>query len=112
MTTVVIWRSALLLPSETFIRHQGEALDRWRPVFMGARKVASPIAADTDVIVYPRGWLGFLALRSDRTVGPAAADAGAVAARRGPRPLRRGRLAREPVDRKAWRSPGRHLARV
>jgi colanic acid/amylovoran biosynthesis glycosyltransferase len=63
VATVVIWRSVLLLPSETFIRHQGEALGRWRPVFLGARKAASPIAADTDVIVHPRGRLGFLALR-------------------------------------------------
>jgi colanic acid/amylovoran biosynthesis glycosyltransferase len=64
--TVVIWRSGLLLPSETFIRNQGEALARREPVFVGAYRIASPIAADDDVIVYPRarrgGW-GFLWLR-------------------------------------------------
>ncbi|MGK5741228.1 glycosyltransferase [Micromonospora sp. URMC 103] len=58
----VIWRSLMLPVSETFIRNQGDALPSWRPVYLGARKIASPIAADSDVIVYPdtaagrRGW--------------------------------------------------------
>ncbi|MFI7604614.1 glycosyltransferase [Micromonospora sp. NPDC049366] len=59
---VVVWRSLLLPASETFIRNQGEALPSWRPVYLGARKVASPIAADSDVVAFPqtpagsRGW--------------------------------------------------------
>ncbi|MEU5567646.1 glycosyltransferase [Micromonospora musae] len=58
----VIWRSGLLPVSETFVRNQGDALPSWRPVYLGANKVASPIAADSDVIAYPntpagrRGW--------------------------------------------------------
>ncbi|TDC37886.1 glycosyltransferase [Micromonospora sp. 15K316] len=58
----VIWRSGLLPISETFVRNQGDALPSWRPVYLGANKIASPIAADGDVIVYPgtpagrRGW--------------------------------------------------------
>lgn len=63
---VVIWRSGLLSGSETFIRNHGTALTRWRPVFMGATRVASPLAADGDVIAYPagrRGRLEFLRLR-------------------------------------------------
>ncbi|MEU8299859.1 glycosyltransferase [Micromonospora sp. NPDC048909] len=58
----MIWRSCLLPVSETFIRNQGDALPSWRPVYLGATKTASPIASDTDIIVYPdtprgrRGW--------------------------------------------------------
>jgi glycosyltransferase involved in cell wall biosynthesis len=63
---VVIWRSCLLPASETFIRNQGEALTRWQPTFLGAIKVDSSLARDTDVIAYPgvlRGRLNFLRLR-------------------------------------------------
>ncbi|MFF5174005.1 glycosyltransferase [Micromonospora sp. NPDC000089] len=49
----VIWRSTLLPGSETFVRNQGDALPSWRPVYLGAVKVASPLARDTDVIVCP-----------------------------------------------------------
>ncbi|MEU8612008.1 glycosyltransferase [Actinoplanes sp. NPDC048791] len=63
--TVAIWRSCLLPGSETFIRHQGGALTRWRPAYLGAVKVASPIAADTDVIAFPdaAGRTGWFLLR-------------------------------------------------
>lgn len=65
-STVAIWRSHLLPGSETFIRNQGDALTRWRPVYLGAVKVASPLARDTDVIAYPdtpQGRYGWLTLR-------------------------------------------------
>jgi colanic acid/amylovoran biosynthesis glycosyltransferase len=52
---VVIWRSVLLPGSETFIRNQADALTRWRPAFLGAVKVASPLARDTDVTA-PEAW--------------------------------------------------------
>jgi len=64
--TVAIWRSCLLPGSETFIRHQGGALTDWRAAYVGAVKVASPIAADTDAIAYPdgaAGRLGWILLR-------------------------------------------------
>ncbi|MGH3737030.1 MAG: glycosyltransferase [Micromonosporaceae bacterium] len=64
---VVIWRSTLLPGSETFIRGQADALTRWRPRFLGALKVASPLARDTDVVAYPDSVPGraqFLLLRS------------------------------------------------
>ncbi len=64
--TVVIWRSCLLPGSETFIRNQGGALTRWRPTYLGAVKVASSLARDTDVIAYPdtaRGRYGWFMLR-------------------------------------------------
>lgn len=64
--TVAIWRSCLLPASETFIRNQGGALTRWRPTYVGAVKVESPIAADTDAIAYPDtagGRLGWVLLR-------------------------------------------------
>ncbi|WP_422772850.1 glycosyltransferase [Plantactinospora sp. WMMC1484] len=53
--TVVIFRSGLLAGSETFIRNQGTALPRWRPRFLGATRIDSPLAAETDVIAYPDG---------------------------------------------------------
>jgi glycosyltransferase involved in cell wall biosynthesis len=61
--TVVIWRSCLLFGSETFVRDQGNALTRWRPAFLGAVKVDSVLAADTDVIAFADHPRGFLALR-------------------------------------------------
>jgi len=66
---VVIWRSLLLPSSETFIRGQGEALARWCPVFLGALKVPSPVAADGDVIAYPGGLAGRLAFGQLRLTG-------------------------------------------
>ncbi|MBE1485636.1 glycosyltransferase [Plantactinospora soyae] len=51
--SVVIWRSGMLAASETFIRNQGNALTRWQPTFLGATKVTSAIAADTDIVAYP-----------------------------------------------------------
>ena len=59
----MVWRSGLLSASETFIRGQGLALTRWRPVFLGATAVDSPLSADTDVIAFPDGGRGFLRLR-------------------------------------------------
>ncbi|HEX2774632.1 MAG TPA: glycosyltransferase [Micromonosporaceae bacterium] len=63
---VAIWRSGLIRGSETFIRSQGDALTDWRPVYLGAVKIESPLARDTDVIAFPDargGGLGFLLLR-------------------------------------------------
>lgn len=62
---VVIWRSALLSGSETFVRNHGDHLTRWEPAYLGATRVDSPLARDSDVIAYP--WtsdrLAFLRLR-------------------------------------------------
>ena len=58
---VVIWRSVLLPGSETFIRNQADALTRWRPVFLGATRLDSVIARDTDVT--PAGRTAFRVLR-------------------------------------------------
>ncbi|MGI5211555.1 glycosyltransferase [Plantactinospora sp. CA-290183] len=66
---VVIWRSALLLASETFIRNQGDALTRWRPSFVGATKTESFLALDSDVIAYPDGARGRLAFLRHRLTG-------------------------------------------
>jgi glycosyltransferase involved in cell wall biosynthesis len=38
--TVAIYRTAILPPSETFVRDQALALRRWRPVLFGERKIA------------------------------------------------------------------------
>jgi colanic acid/amylovoran biosynthesis glycosyltransferase len=59
---VAVWRSGLLSASETFVRNQGTALNRWRPVFVGATKIESVLAEDRDVIAFPDG-RGFLRLR-------------------------------------------------
>jgi glycosyltransferase involved in cell wall biosynthesis len=62
---VVIWRSALLSGSETFVRHHGDHLTRWKPAYLGATRIESPLARESDVIAYP--WesdrLAFLRLR-------------------------------------------------
>ncbi len=66
---VVIWRSLLLPGSETFIRNQGNALTRWQPTFIGALKVRSVMARDTDVIAYPDGLAGRVAFFRLRMTG-------------------------------------------
>jgi colanic acid/amylovoran biosynthesis glycosyltransferase len=62
---VVIWRSALLSGSETFVRNHGDHLTRWQPAYLGATRTESPLTRETDVIAYP--WesdrLPFLGLR-------------------------------------------------
>lgn len=61
---VLIWRSALLAGSETFVRNH--ALREWQPVYLGATRADSPLAADTDVIAFPdtpAGRRAFLRLR-------------------------------------------------
>jgi colanic acid/amylovoran biosynthesis glycosyltransferase len=50
---VVVWRSAMLSGSETFIRNQADALTRWWPVYLGATKVSSDLARESDLIAYP-----------------------------------------------------------
>jgi colanic acid/amylovoran biosynthesis glycosyltransferase len=65
--SIVVWRSLLLPASETFIRHQGDALLRWEPTYIGALKADSALAADTDRVTYPdgaRGRAAFLLLRA------------------------------------------------
>ena len=57
MSRVVVWRSALLSGSETFVRAQARALTRWQARFLGATRVDSPLAERTDVIVFPPGFL-------------------------------------------------------
>jgi colanic acid/amylovoran biosynthesis glycosyltransferase len=63
---VAIWRSTLLPASETFVRRQADALTRWQPTLVGAVKVDSHLAADTDVMAFadgPPGWRAFQRLR-------------------------------------------------
>ena len=66
MPRVVIWRSALLSGSETFVRNHGAALTRWQPAYLGATRVPSVLAEGTDVIAFPETTAGrhaFLRLR-------------------------------------------------
>jgi colanic acid/amylovoran biosynthesis glycosyltransferase len=63
---VAIWRSAMLLGSETFIRAQGDSLTRWDPAYVGATRIDSALSRPDDVIVFPDGPAGrreFLGLR-------------------------------------------------
>jgi colanic acid/amylovoran biosynthesis glycosyltransferase len=63
---VAIWRSAMLLGSETFVRAQGDALTRWSPAYLGATRIDSALSRPDDVIVFPDGPAGrreFLGLR-------------------------------------------------
>ncbi|MEU4691541.1 glycosyltransferase [Actinoplanes sp. NPDC023714] len=60
---VVIFRSALIAGSETFVRGQGDALTRWRPVYVGATAVPSPLSRPDDVITFGDDRRAFLRLR-------------------------------------------------
>lgn len=52
---LVIWRSAMLSGSETFVRNHGDALTRWTPTYLGATRDPSPLARESDVIAYQGG---------------------------------------------------------
>src|SRR4051794_13033897 len=52
---LVIWRSALLSGSETFVRNHGDHLTRWQATYLGATRIGSPLARESDVIAYPAG---------------------------------------------------------
>jgi colanic acid/amylovoran biosynthesis glycosyltransferase len=60
---VVIWRSAMLPGSETFVRGHGDALTRWRPIYLGAERVASALSRPGDVVVFDGDRAAFLRLR-------------------------------------------------
>jgi colanic acid/amylovoran biosynthesis glycosyltransferase len=56
----------MLLGSETFVRNHGAALPTWEAVYLGATKFDSPLALDSDEIVFPstpEGRRAFLRLR-------------------------------------------------
>jgi colanic acid/amylovoran biosynthesis glycosyltransferase len=63
--SLVIWRSAMLSASETFVRNHGESLTRWRPTYVGATKVESTLSRATDLITYrdPADRAAFMRLR-------------------------------------------------
>lgn len=43
----------MLGASETFVRDHGDALTRWEPVYLGATRVPSALARESDLIAYP-----------------------------------------------------------
>jgi glycosyltransferase involved in cell wall biosynthesis len=59
---VVVWRSVLLPGSETFVRNQPGALTCWRPAYLGAVRLPSALARDTDVIAGGRWTFAWLRL--------------------------------------------------
>jgi len=66
---VAIWRSTLLPASETFVRSQANALRRWQPTVVGAVRVSSAIANDSDVMAFPDGAPGRRAFHRLRVTG-------------------------------------------
>ena len=65
---VVIWRSVLLPASETFVRNHGANLTRWRPAYLGASKVESPLALDSDTVAFHGGFLRLRLTGRSRTL--------------------------------------------
>lgn len=57
MSRVVIWRSAMLPASETFVRAQADTLTRWTPAFLGAVRFDTVLSREDDTIVFPPGFL-------------------------------------------------------
>lgn len=58
MGEVVVWKSCWLPGSETFIRHQMDALVNWTPRPLGLRRQPSPLARESDILLGrpgPRG---------------------------------------------------------
>jgi colanic acid/amylovoran biosynthesis glycosyltransferase len=54
MPHVIIWKADWLPGSETFIRNQTSALQKWTHTCVGFRKVDSNLALDSDVIIKSR----------------------------------------------------------
>jgi glycosyltransferase involved in cell wall biosynthesis len=49
---VVVWRSSVISPSETFMRNQVDAMSRWSPTLVGAKARQSSLSRPDDVIVF------------------------------------------------------------
>ncbi|QKJ20264.1 glycosyltransferase [Microbacterium hominis] len=49
---VLVWRSALLPSTETFVRHQAQAYPTWDAHLLGSVRVASPIADPGDDVLH------------------------------------------------------------
>jgi colanic acid/amylovoran biosynthesis glycosyltransferase len=72
--TLIVYRDELLGPSETFIRAQGESLDRFRALYVGARRTAGLQLPDLRVhIMSEDGWVGRLQRARFKLLGPSAA---------------------------------------
>jgi glycosyltransferase involved in cell wall biosynthesis len=69
---VAVWKSRLLPYSETFVRNQCDALRRYTPVAVGALRVDSPLARDTDRIAWGAGPAGRAALLRFKLTGRSA----------------------------------------
>jgi glycosyltransferase involved in cell wall biosynthesis len=51
---VVIWKASWLPGSETFVRNQVDALERWHATCLGLKDVGSPLGRGTDRVLYGR----------------------------------------------------------
>lgn len=49
---VLLWKSAVSNPSETFVRNQADSMRRWRPTLLGIRRVTSPLSRPGDVVAF------------------------------------------------------------
>ena len=57
---VIVWRDDWLPGSETFIRNQSSELRSWVPLCSGLQRINSPLAEDTDRVLFPRDRKGAL----------------------------------------------------
>lgn len=55
---VIVWRDDWLPGSETFIRNQASALRTWTPLCSGLQTIQSPLAEQTDRVLFARTWQG------------------------------------------------------
>jgi len=69
--TLFIYRDELLGPSETFIRAQGEALDRYRAFYLGLRRRPGLALPDLRVLIMSENtWAGRLQRARFKLLGP------------------------------------------
>lgn len=81
--TLIVYRDELLGPSETFIRAQGEALDRFRAFYLGLRRRPGLTLPDLRVhIMSENGWVGRLQRARFKLLGPSFALRNLVAGNR------------------------------
>jgi colanic acid/amylovoran biosynthesis glycosyltransferase len=53
--SVMVWRSKLLLGSETFVRNQALSLRDWAPTMVGTQRRLSPISREDDTVLFGTG---------------------------------------------------------
>lgn len=65
---VAVWKASWLPPSQTFVKNQLDALERWHPLLLGVRRVEG-LPVDPDLAPFGSGTVGRVAHRVSASLG-------------------------------------------